>query len=182
MLVWPQVISFPSPESPTLNSRLSHRVQVITHASPAFWWTGLVVSNLPASIFRPLATFLLLRSIQHCNFPQQTSDRVRKGGRQMWITPPCQCVMQGQKHKSNLATNFLRHNPSVINKCLNFPFSFFLLKRFASMHVMLHNVYTYSTLHNFSPLWTFTYFVVLNSETKMDLTPIICHECIWDSP
>lgn len=122
--VWPQVISFPSPEIPTLNSRLSQRVQVIMHTSPAFWWTGLVVSNLPASIFRPLATFLLLRSIQHCNFPQQTSDSARKGGRQMWITPPSQCVMQGQKHKSNLGTNFLLHNPRVINKCLHFPFSF----------------------------------------------------------
>lgn len=111
--VWPRVISSPSPEIPVLNSRLSQRVQVIMRTSPAFWWTGLVVSNLPASIFRPLATFLLLRSIQHCNFPWQTSDRARKGGRQMWSTPPSQCVMQGQKHKRNLGTNFFQHNPGV---------------------------------------------------------------------
>lgn len=122
--VWPQVISSPSPEIPMLNSRLSQRVQVIMHTSPAFWWTGSVVSNLPASIFRPLATFLLLRSIQHCNFPRQTSDGARRRGRLMWITPPSRCVMQGQKHKSNLDTNFFQHNPGVFNKCLHFPSSF----------------------------------------------------------
>lgn len=98
--VWPQVISSPSPEIPVLNSRLSQRVQVIMHTSPVFWWTGSVVSNLPASIFRPLATFLLLRSIQHCNFPpadKRRSKEERQADVNYSSIPMCDARTKAQK-------------------------------------------------------------------------------------
>lgn len=148
-----------------LNFRLSQTVQVIMRTSPAFWWTGLVVSNLPASIFRPLATFLLLWSSQHCNFPCQTSDGAGKGGRWMWITS---IPVRGARTKVTLAQISL----NTILVCSTSACIYLFLSAPCSHTIMLHNDHThkrkFSPPLNFFTLWS----VIIWTQMKCRIT---CH-------